>query len=197
VSRPSAVRASFARTNESRDPGATCAEGARRVLVHPTRTTGLELVMAGLVPAIHRLDKEALVLMDARVKPAHNGNTNDNLSTCHVYSGRATDSVGSLPPCGGGLGRGVARFASLIAISHDPHPQPLPTRGRGAHRVCCTLRGLLDWNSSWPGLTRPSTPWPPEDVDARVKPAHDGETFALTSSIISPPDTSVARSRPA
>ena len=41
--------------------------------------------------------------------------------------------VGS-PTCGGGLGRGVVRLATLSPTSHDPHPQPLPTRGRGAHR---------------------------------------------------------------
>jgi hypothetical protein len=25
------------------------------------------------------------------------------------------------------------------AIGVDPHPQPLPTRGRGADRICCTF----------------------------------------------------------
>jgi cobaltochelatase CobN len=34
----------------------------------------------------------------------------------------------SLPPCGGGLGWGVAQD---LAGSRDPHPQPLPARGRG------------------------------------------------------------------
>src|SRR5262245_14978351 len=36
---------------------------------------------------------------------------------------------------------GSPRYAAHLpltspASSHDPHPQPLPTRGRGAHRVC-------------------------------------------------------------
>src|SRR5258708_6761025 len=47
----------------------------------------------------------------------------------------AACSVCSLPPCGGGLGRGVVRLATLVPLSLNPHPQPLPTRGRGAHRV--------------------------------------------------------------
>src|SRR5436853_435795 len=47
---------------------------------------------------------------------------------------QATYSVCSLPPCGGGLGRGVVLWAMLVRVSHDPHPQPLPTRGRGVHR---------------------------------------------------------------
>jgi uncharacterized membrane protein YeaQ/YmgE (transglycosylase-associated protein family) len=36
--------------------------------------------------------------------------------------------VFSLPPCGGGLGWGVATSSVL----GDPHPRPLPARGRGA-----------------------------------------------------------------
>jgi polar amino acid transport system permease protein len=39
--------------------------------------------------------------------------------------------VCSLPPCGGGLGRGV----DVVAHHPDSHPQPLPARGRGAHRA--------------------------------------------------------------
>jgi len=38
----------------------------------------------------------------------------------------------SLPPCGGGSGWGVGRIGSESAFGHDPHPRPLPTRGRGA-----------------------------------------------------------------
>ena len=40
----------------------------------------------------------------------------------------------SLPPCGGGLGWGVGRLWQLRAPLTDPHPQPLPTRGRGGVR---------------------------------------------------------------
>src|SRR3974390_1729369 len=47
--------------------------------------------------------------------------------------------------CGGGLGRGVASLATLAPLMHDPHPQPLPTRGRGAHRVCCSF--AVHWRS--------------------------------------------------
>src|SRR5262249_42738788 len=48
--------------------------------------------------------------------------------------------VCSLPPCGGGVGRGVMRRdndgATCEGIARPPpHPQPLPTRGRGAHRA--------------------------------------------------------------
>src|SRR6266702_5597963 len=52
---------------------------------------------------------------------------------------RAANSVCSLPPCGGGLGRGVVRLSTSVHESRDPHPQPLPTRGRGARRV----RGIV------------------------------------------------------
>ena len=34
----------------------------------------------------------------------------------------------SLPPCGGGLGRGVATY---FAFERDPPPCPSPTRGEG------------------------------------------------------------------
>ncbi len=51
---------------------------------------------------------------------------------------RATISVCSPPPCGEGLGVGVARFCvgGTTEISlHDPPPHPSPTRGEGADRV--------------------------------------------------------------
>jgi hypothetical protein len=73
-----------------------------------------------------------------------------------VESIRATSSVCSLPPCGGGLGRGVMHFATSVHQSHDPHPQPLPTRGRRAHRVHGTVlrpvhRESLQLQPTWPG----------------------------------------------
>jgi hypothetical protein len=44
------------------------------------------------------------------------------------------------PPCGEGRreapGWGWCDDARLSPHNSDPHPQPLPTRGRGAHRVC-------------------------------------------------------------
>src|SRR5215831_8164026 len=43
----------------------------------------------------------------------------------------------SLPPCGGGLGWGVGRQWHGGATLIDPHPRPLPTRGRGG--VCCAV----------------------------------------------------------
>src|SRR6185312_4964507 len=46
---------------------------------------------------------------------------------------RAANSVCSLPPWGGGVGRGVVVVAGGVSSNTDPHPQPLPTRGRGAH----------------------------------------------------------------
>src|ERR1700704_2617483 len=91
----------------------------------------------------------------------------------------ATKSVCSLPPCGGGLGRGgggefvvVARDASANCY---PHPQPLPTRGRGADRVCGSRALNLDLARS-----RPRAP----DVSARaVKGGGDGETRRVDGNI--------------
>ena len=51
---------------------------------------------------------------------------------------QAATAVCSLPPCGGGLGRGVAVVSRETSANCYPHPQPLPTRGRGAHRLCRT-----------------------------------------------------------
>jgi hypothetical protein len=60
----------------------------------------------------------------------------------------AANSVCSLPPCGGGLGRGVMRLATLVRQSHYPHPQPLPARGRGAHRARGTVLRQSEWNAT-------------------------------------------------
>jgi hypothetical protein len=43
------------------------------------------------------------------------------------------------PPCGWG----AMRLARLMPQSQDPHPQPLPTRGRGAHQSRGTALRLL------------------------------------------------------
>ena len=49
----------------------------------------------------------------------------------------------SLPPCGGGLGRGVAASGLPSGTAHRDHPRvgpsppPSPTRGEGAHCLCC------------------------------------------------------------
>src|SRR5262249_41358118 len=57
---------------------------------------------------------------------------------------------GSLPPCGGGRGRGVATGTKLSAVSAahgtvrawgHPPPHPSPARGEGADRVCCAGSG--------------------------------------------------------
>jgi hypothetical protein len=61
----------------------------------------------------------------------------------------AATAVCSLPPCGGGLGRGVAVMAQATSANCYPHPQPLPTRGRGAHRAC---RNCPASNSTGPAL---------------------------------------------
>src|SRR6478735_8964084 len=50
-------------------------------------------------------------------------------------SALTANSVCSLPPCGGGVGRGVVVGSRDVSANTYPHPQPLPTRGRGAHRV--------------------------------------------------------------
>src|SRR5262249_3998831 len=50
-----------------------------------------------------------------------------------------SDELGLLPPpLWGRVGEGVVRMANGGAQSRDPHPQRIPTRGRGVHRV----RGL-------------------------------------------------------
>src|SRR5713226_3521604 len=63
--------------------------------------------------------------------------TTDSGSNARARSGemesvRAAYSVCSLPPCGGGLGRGVARFGNAGAsISRPPPPTP-PHKGEGS-----------------------------------------------------------------
>ena len=47
----------------------------------------------------------------------------------------AANSVCSPPPCGEGLGVGVAVVGRSLRNNHDPPPQPSPTRGEGADRV--------------------------------------------------------------
>src|SRR5215469_11799760 len=37
----------------------------------------------------------------------------------------------------------LIRCPNLHALPHDPHPRPLPTRGRGAVRDCCARSGPL------------------------------------------------------
>src|SRR5262249_18563119 len=54
---------------------------------------------------------------------------------------RAAGSVCSLPPCRGGVGRGVVVTARGASANSDPHPQPLPARGRGGDRVRGTRVG--------------------------------------------------------
>ena len=41
------------------------------------------------------------------------------------------------PLVGGGWGGGVVRLGNSIAVSHDPHPQPLPTRAGQSHMRDC------------------------------------------------------------
>ncbi len=52
----------------------------------------------------------------------------------------------SLPPCAGGSGWGVGRRgagADLCTPPLDPHPQPLPTRGRGKSLAMTALTAIL------------------------------------------------------
>src|SRR4051812_1601949 len=51
------------------------------------------------------------------------------------------------PPLWGRAGEGGAGFANEVRLSHDPHPQPLPTRGRGADRVRGAAVGLIQRNA--------------------------------------------------
>ena len=59
-------------------------------------------------------------------------------STCHSRS-RRRGPHRSLPPCGGGTGRGVVRSGKAVPRLHDPHPHPFPARGKGVH-CCARLR---------------------------------------------------------
>src|SRR5262249_33189062 len=61
-----------------------------------------------------------------------------------VKHGSAAQSVGSPPPCGEGLGVGVAVVARVAFHNFDPHPARLrcasagdpPHKGEGKDRVC-------------------------------------------------------------
>src|SRR5712692_2254838 len=80
------------------------------------------------------------------------------------------NSVCSLPPCGGGLGRGVARLAMLVPLSHDPHPQPLPTRGRGAAPAFASRVLAALWLSAFGSIAvaqDEATPPPKDTIFAR------------------------------
>ena len=44
------------------------------------------------------------------------------------------------PPLWGRAGEGGGSIGRSIATLNDPHPQPLPTRGRGVHRTCRSHR---------------------------------------------------------
>ena len=74
----------------------------------------------------------------------------------HTLSGERTRAqllserlLRSLPPCGGGTGRGVSGIA--VSCCYPP-PQPSPTRGEGAGRVCGSR--VLLYGDSFP--KRPS-----------------------------------------
>ena len=62
---------------------------------------------------------------------------------CRSFGGGG--SFFSLPPCGGGSGWGVGRFWHQVATSHDPHPRPLPTRGRGEANDGASYAIALAW----------------------------------------------------
>jgi hypothetical protein len=60
----------------------------------------------------------------------------------------AAVSVCSLPPCGGGLGRGVVVVARDVSANCYPHPQPLPSR----LRACPLPANIKLTNPGEPGL---------------------------------------------
>src|SRR5262249_60410495 len=43
------------------------------------------------------------------------------------------------PPLWGRGGEGVVVVARGVSTDSDPHPQPLPTRGRGVHQACTAI----------------------------------------------------------
>src|SRR5258706_6267036 len=61
------------------------------------------------------------------------------MSSCELESARAANSVCSLPPCGGGLGRGVVRvkwrWGHPPTNCGTPTPDPSP-QGGGEHTEC-------------------------------------------------------------
>src|SRR5712691_8287529 len=66
-----------------------------------------------------------------------------------VGSAQAANSVCSLPPCGGGLGRGVAQFGNAGAsISRPPPPTP-PHKGEGSTP---SVRHIYGSNTTEPAL---------------------------------------------
>ena len=58
------------------------------------------------------------------------------------------------------------------------------------------LSRLIAASPSWPGLSRPSTPYfaaVPEDVDGRDKPGHDGETVVRPLNLTPMPHAPLSR----
>src|SRR5579863_9669520 len=51
-----------------------------------------------------------------------------------MFEQRTKGAASSLPPCGGGLGRGVAAIegSSVVQAEPTPHPYPPPQGGRGS-----------------------------------------------------------------
>jgi penicillin-binding protein 1C len=88
------------------------------------------------------------------------------------------DSVRSLPPCGGGLGRGEARLSLPAPLSHDPHPQPLPTRGRGA------LRRRLSASLAVVTIAIIAALWAGASWIASLGPAPLGEGLAFSTLVV-------------
>ena len=58
----------------------------------------------------------------------------------------AVQNSGRLPPCGGGLGRGVASLTTRAPLPRDPHPQPLPTRGVDTAYEACLCVDDGEWS---------------------------------------------------
>src|SRR5882724_9248810 len=74
---------------------------------------------------------------------------------CELESARAANSVLPSPLRGGSARRagvGVVRRRTDVASHHDPHPQSLPARGRGADRARGVIVHQQKKKLPYPGL---------------------------------------------
>ena len=81
-----------------------------------------------------RADGRGVLLQSARRRLArHRRSAAPHVIVLMSGQVRAATAVCSLPLVGEGWGRGVVVVARDVSVNCYPHPQPLPTRGRGAH----------------------------------------------------------------
>ena len=77
-----------------------------------------------------------------------------------MESARAACTVCSPPPCGEGLGVGVAVGGYSLRHNYDPPPQPSPTRGREQTAVASQLSCIQLNGTRFRIITRASRGYP-------------------------------------